>query len=90
MYVKKYIKGGMQMTTINSTNAIKNFFKIIEEAINTHKPITVTGKSGNVIIISEEDYNSIQETMYLCSIPGMREKIIKGINTPLEECVEDE
>lgn len=78
------------MTTLNATNARKNFFKIIEEVITTHKPITVTGKSGNIIIISEEDYNSIQETMYLCSIPGMREKIVKGINTPLDECVEDE
>lgn len=78
------------MTTINSTNARKNFFRIIEDVIKTNKPITVTGKSGNVLIISEDDYNSIQETMYLCSIPGMREKLIKGINTPLEECVEDE
>lgn len=77
------------MTTVNATNARNNFFKIIEEALTTHKPITVTGKSGNVIILSEEDYLSIQETMYLCSIPGMREKIVKGLNTPLDECVED-
>ena len=78
------------MTTINSTNARKNFFKIIEDVVKTNRPVTVTGKSGNVLIISEDDYNSIQETMYLCSIPGMREKIIKGINTPLEECVEED
>ncbi|HHY77358.1 MAG TPA: type II toxin-antitoxin system Phd/YefM family antitoxin [Clostridiales bacterium] len=78
------------MTIINSTNARKNFFKIIEDVVKTNRPVTVTGKSGNVLIISEDDYNSIQETMYLCSIPGMREKIIKGINTPLEECVEED
>lgn len=77
------------MSILNATSARNNFFKIIDEALTTHKPITVTGKSGNVIIISEEDYRSIEETMYLCSIPGMREKIIKGLNTPLDECVED-
>lgn len=77
------------MSVINATNARNNFFKIIDEALTTHKPITVTGKSGNVVIISEEDYHSIEETMYLCSIPGMREKIIKGLNTPLDECIED-
>lgn len=77
------------MSILNATSARNNFFKIIDEALTTHKPITVTGKSGNVIIISEEDYNSIQETMYLCSTLGMKEKIVKGLNTSLDECVED-
>ena len=49
----------------------------------------ITGKTGNVILLSEEDYRSIQETLYLCSAPGMREKIVEGLNTSLEECVED-
>jgi prevent-host-death family protein len=78
------------MSIINATNARNNFFKVIEEAIITHEPVYVTGKSGNVVIISEEDWRSIQETIYLSSIPGMREKIIKGLNTTLEECVEDQ
>lgn len=77
------------MSILNATSARNNFFRIIDEALTTHKPATVTGKSGNVIIISEEDYNSIQETMYLCGISGMREKIVKGLKTPLDECVED-
>ena len=77
------------MSILNATTARNNFFKIMEETLNTHKPVTVTGKNGNVVIISEEDFSSIQETLYLSSIPGMREKIINGINTPLEECVED-
>ncbi|MDD4503302.1 MAG: type II toxin-antitoxin system Phd/YefM family antitoxin [Clostridiaceae bacterium] len=77
------------MSTINVTNARNNFFKIIEQTLITHKPITVTGKGGNVVIMSEEDYYSMQETMYLSSIPGMRDKIVKGLNTPLDECVED-
>lgn len=77
------------MSIVNATTARNNFFKLMEEAITTHEPIYVTGKSGNVVVLSEEDYRSIQETLYLCSIPGMREKIIEGLNTPLEDCVED-
>ena len=77
------------MSILNATSARNNFFKVMEDTINSHEPVHVTGKNGNVVILAEEDWRSIQETLYLCSIPGMREKIIKGINTPLEECVED-
>ncbi|MEW6623957.1 MAG: type II toxin-antitoxin system Phd/YefM family antitoxin [Bacillota bacterium] len=77
------------MSIINATTARNNFFKLIDEAITTHEPIFITSKTGNVVVMSEEDYRAIQETLYLCSIPGMREKIIAGINTPLDECVED-
>jgi prevent-host-death family protein len=77
------------MSIINATTARNNFFKLMEEAITTHEPIFVTGKNGNIVVLSEEDYRSIQETIYLSSLPGMREKIIKGLNMPLDECVED-
>jgi len=77
------------MSIMNATTARNNFSKVIDEAIETHEPITITGKSGNVVIISEEDWRSIQETLYLISLPGMKEKIVKGLNTPLDECVED-
>jgi antitoxin YefM len=77
------------MSILNATTARNNFFKVMEEVIDTHEPIYVTGKKGNVVILSEEDWRSIQETLYLESIPGMKEKIKKGLQTPLEECVED-
>jgi antitoxin YefM len=77
------------MSIINATTARNNFFKVIDEAIESHEPVYVTGKNGNVVILSEEDWRSIQETLYLSNIPGMKDKIIKGINTPLEDCVED-
>ncbi|MFZ3044314.1 MAG: type II toxin-antitoxin system Phd/YefM family antitoxin [Desulfatirhabdiaceae bacterium] len=77
------------MPLLNATTARKNFFKVMEETIVTHEPVIITGKNGNVVMLSEEDWRSIQETLFLCSIPGMREKIIKGIQTPLEECLED-
>ncbi len=76
------------MSIINATAARSNFFKLIEEALITHEPVTVTGKNGNVVIVSEEDWRSIQETLYLSSIPGIKAKIVKGLNTPLDECVE--
>jgi len=76
------------MPIINATKARNNFFKLLDEVVTTHEPVYVTGKTGNVVILSEEDFRSIQETLYLCSIPGMREKIIEGLNTSLENCVE--
>jgi len=77
------------VSIINATTARNNFFKLMEEAVTTHEPIYVTGKQGNIVVMSEEDYRAMIETIFLCSIPGMREKIIEGLNTPLEECVED-
>jgi len=77
------------MTILNATTARKNFFKLVEDAVTTHEPIYITGKNGNVVVLSEEDFRSIQETLYLSSIPGMREKIINGLKVPPEELVED-
>lgn len=77
------------MSIINATTARNNFFKLIEEALTTHEPVIVTGKTGNVVILSEDDWRSIEETLYLTNIPGFKEKIVKGLNTPLDECVED-
>lgn len=76
------------MSILNATTARNSFFKLIEDTLETHEPIYITGKKGNVVLISEEDYRSIQETLYLCSIPGMKEKLIEGINTPTSECIE--
>jgi antitoxin YefM len=77
------------VSVINSTTARNNFFKVMEEVIESHESVMITGKKGNVVMVSEEDWRSIQETLYLCSIPGMRDKIMKGMATPLDECLED-
>jgi antitoxin YefM len=89
--VQVYVqKQGETMTIVNPTTARKEFFKLIDETIDSHEPIIIAGKRGNVVMISEEDYRSIQETIYLTSIPGMRERLLEGRDTPLEDCVEDE
>ena len=73
------------MSTINITNARKYLYKIVESVNKSHEPIHITGKNGSAVLVGEEDWRSIEETLYLTSIPGMRESIIEGINTPLDK-----
>ena len=78
------------MTMINATNARKNLFTIIANTIKNSTPVTITSKEGNVVVISEDDWASIQETLYLNSIPGMAQSIIDGMNTPDDELIDME
>lgn len=74
------------MATLTATEARSKLYKLIDEAALSHKPITITGKRSNAVLLSEEDWNSIQETLYLLSIPGMRESIREGLKTPVSKC----
>ena len=75
------------MLNTNITNFRKNIFAILEQTIKYNEPVNISTKSGNAVIISEEDYNCLMETLYLSSIPNIKEKIIDGMNTPLNECI---
>ena len=77
------------MTTVTATEARKSLYKLLDEVAESHKPIQITGKRGNAVLIGEEDWRAVQETLYLVSIPGMRESILEGMRTPVEECEED-
>ena len=77
------------MTTINATSARSNLYSLLEEIAQSHEPIQITSKRGNAVLIAEEDWRSIQETLYLLSVPGMRESIVEGLKTRLAECSED-
>ncbi len=77
------------MPTYKATDARANFYRLIDQAGESHEPIVITGKRGNAVLISEDDWRSIQETLYLLSIPGMRESIRKGLATPIDQCFED-
>ena len=77
------------MATLSATEARKNLYRLIDETSSTHEPITITGKRGNAVLLSESDWRAIQETMFLLNIPGMRESIIEGFKTPIEDCSED-
>jgi len=74
------------MTTITATEARKQLYRLIAEVAESHEPVHITGKKGDAVLLSEEDWRSIQETMYLLSIPGMRESIREGLETPVDEC----
>ncbi len=77
------------MTSLTVTEARSNLFRLIDEVATSHQPILITGKRTNAILISEEDWRSIEETIYLLSIPGMRESIVEGLHTPIGECDEE-
>jgi antitoxin YefM len=71
------------MTSIPVTQARSRLYQLLEEAETTHEPVQITSKRGNVIMVAEEDWRSIQETLHLVSIPGVRESIRKGLKEPL-------
>lgn len=77
------------MPTLSATEARTKLYRLIDEASLTHEPIVITGKRGNAVLISEDDWRAIQETMFLLNIPGMRESIQEGLATPIEDCKEE-
>lgn len=77
------------MTTLSASEARKRLFNLVDEVKETHEPIQINGKRNSAILVSEEDWRAIQETLHLTSIPGMRESIKEGLETSVEEC-EDE
>lgn len=77
------------MPTLTATEARAKLYNLIDQTSATHEPVLITGKRGNAVLLSEDDWRSIQETIYLLNIPGMRDSIRKGLATPLEECGEE-
>lgn len=79
------------MTTINATQARDNLYRIISDVNANSEPVTIMNNRGkNAVLISEDDWNAIQETIYLSSVPGMVESILRGGDTPLEDCLSEE
>lgn len=76
------------MPTVNSTLARNSIYKLIDKTNETSEPIFITGKRGNAVLISEDDWKAIQETLFLLSIPKMRESIIDGMKEPLNKCTD--
>lgn len=77
------------MTVLNATEARSNLYRLIDEATQTHQPVVITGKRGNAVLLAEQDWNAINETLYLVSIPGMRDSIMQGLETGLDDCETD-
>jgi antitoxin YefM len=76
------------MKRINAASAKENLYKLIDETNSSHEPVFITGRKSNAILISEDNWRAIQETLHLSSIPGMKESITNGLKTPVSECSE--
>lgn len=74
---------GANMTTLTASAARAQLYKLLDHAASSHEPVQITGKRSSAVLISEDDWRSIQETLYLLSIPGMRESIRRGLKTPV-------
>ena len=74
------------MTTLSASKARASLYKLVDQTSASHEPVQITGKRSSAVLIGEEDWRAIQETLYLVSIPGMRESIRKGLKTPAKEC----
>lgn len=74
------------MTTLTATQARSRLYKLLDFITQSHEPVQITGKRHNAVLVSEEDWRSIKETLYLLSVPGMRKSIQKGLKTPISKC----
>lgn len=77
------------MTTVTATEARKTLYKLLDDVSESHEPIQITGKRGNAVLVSEEDWRAVQETLNLHAVPGMKESIVEGMKTPVDECDEE-
>lgn len=77
------------MAGITATEARSKLYRLIDQAAESHEPLVITGKRNNAVLVSEDDWSAIQETLFLLSVPGMRESIREGMATPIKECDEE-
>ncbi len=89
-YVKAYaILLEENMTTLTASEARANLYKLIDDISQSHAPVQIKGKRSGAVLIAEDDWRAIQETLHLLSVPGMRESLRKGLKTPLGKCSTD-
>jgi|TARA_B100000959_G_C14925035_1_gene601152 PHD/YefM family antitoxin component YafN of YafNO toxin-antitoxin module len=74
------------MTTLNVTEARANLHKLIDDTSVSHEPVIITGKRGNAVLLAENDWNAINETLHLSSVPGMRESMLEGMQEKIDKC----
>jgi len=72
------------MTTLNVTEARANLYKLIDDTTVSHEPVVITGKRGNAVLLAEDDWKAINETLHLLSVPGMRESILEGMQESID------
>ena len=83
-------EGDWIMSTINITNARKGLYSLVENVNKYHEPTLIVGKRANAVLISEDDWSAIQETLYLDAIPGMTKSILEGAKESIEDCISED
>ncbi len=79
----------MAAKTLSASEARANLYRLLDETAASHEPILITGKRNNAVLLAEQDWRAIEETLHLLSVPGMRESILEGGATPIEECSDE-
>jgi len=74
------------MTSMTATEARKRLYGLLDDVAESHEPVQIAGKRNSAVLVSEDDWRAVQETLYLSSVPGMRDSILKGLKTPVEKC----
>ena len=77
------------MTILNVTEARANLYKLVDDTTVSHEPVIITGKRGNAVLLAEDDWNAINETLHILSVPGIRESIIEGMQETLDDCANE-
>lgn len=77
------------MKSVTATEARKSLYRLLDEVAVTSQPVQITGRRASAVLVSEEDWRALEETVHLMSIPGMTDSIREGMKAPIEECVEE-
>lgn len=78
------------MDVINVNDAQQHLDAVINESVKSHTPVIITGHQNKAVLVALEDWNALQETLHILQVPGMREDLVEGMRTPVEECVTKE
>ncbi len=81
--------GDIPMSTLSASEARAKLYRLIDDIAFSHEQVFITSKRANAVLVTEEDWTAIQETLYLLSIPGLRESLKKGFDTPLKKCTKE-
>lgn len=77
------------MAVISATEARRRLYQLLDDVAEFHEPVQITGNRDSAVLVSEDDWRAIQETLYFTSVPATRDSIVEGMYTPVEECDED-
>ncbi len=77
------------MTSMTATAARKQLYSLLDDLAESHEPVQIAGKRHSAVLVTEDDWRAVQETLYLTSVPGMRESIVRGLKTPVAKCAKE-